>query len=239
MRLSVKGRINLGMKPRKFYLLASPVYVSAVLLLLLNDFVLKRSYPGWLTGKLSAFAGLFAFSVFALILLPRRLSIVSLALAFALWKTPFSEPLISWWDSMALWPAGRTVDYTDLFAITIIPLAWIFHQHAKTEHIRLGWCLLSCCISLFAFCATTKAPTPEQQAAFAAAVEEYKFTGDEPSYLLSLNRKELYRRIEALGFVVSGGTEVYPDFNKHTAYIFPRPLAPLRAQLSSTKSPAR
>ncbi len=41
--------------------LLSPTFLAAVLLLLLNDHWLKQAYPGWLTGKLSDFAGLFFF----------------------------------------------------------------------------------------------------------------------------------------------------------------------------------
>lgn len=44
--------------------LASPAFVASVLLLLINDFVLKPQIGNAVTGKLSDFAGLFAFPFF-------------------------------------------------------------------------------------------------------------------------------------------------------------------------------
>src|SRR5512138_134848 len=41
--------------------LQHPATVSSILLLLINDHVLKTVSPSWLTGKLSDFAGLFFF----------------------------------------------------------------------------------------------------------------------------------------------------------------------------------
>src|SRR5918995_4450814 len=38
--------------------LASPVFVLALVVLVLNDHVLKQAWPGWVTGKLSDVAGL-------------------------------------------------------------------------------------------------------------------------------------------------------------------------------------
>ena len=38
--------------------LASPGFVLALVVLVLNDHVLKQAYPGWVTGKLSDVAGL-------------------------------------------------------------------------------------------------------------------------------------------------------------------------------------
>ncbi|MCP4580716.1 MAG: hypothetical protein GY839_03815 [candidate division Zixibacteria bacterium] len=48
-----------------FNMLFNPIFLLALALLLLNDHLLKAAYPGWLTGKLSDFAGLFVMAVFA------------------------------------------------------------------------------------------------------------------------------------------------------------------------------
>ncbi len=210
-------------RTRKYCLLASPIFIAAVGLLLLNDFFLKRGFPCWFTGKLSDFAGLFAFSVMGLILWPRRVSLFFVASWFVFWKIPLSQPLIDWWNASIGCEIGRTVDYTDLAAIAVVPLAWVFHQRSSKRNFSRDWCFVTASISLFAFCATSKAPTPEQMAAFHAAVAEYTFVEHQPTYALPFNRKELYQRIEGLGFVVSGSTGLYPDFNKHSAYILPRP----------------
>ena len=213
----------MNLNTRKFYLLTSPVYVAAVGLLLLNDFVLKRNCPCWLTGKLSDFAGLFAFCVFSLIIWPQPKVLLGIGLSFALWKSPFSQPLITWCCTATGWSIGRTTDYTDLIALSVIPLAWIFHETACPAH-RIEWCLASCCVSLFAFAATSQLPPPEQRAAFAAAVAEFNFTEQRPTYSLPFTRRELYQRMESLGFRVSGSTGLWPDFNKHSAYLIPSRL---------------
>jgi hypothetical protein len=61
-------------------LVTSPAFVCAVALLLLNDWVLKPAFPGWWTGKLSDFAGLFAFALFwSAVLLQWRRGVFALA----------------------------------------------------------------------------------------------------------------------------------------------------------------
>ena len=41
-----------------------PIPASAVAVLIINDHYLKAHYPGWITGKLSDFAGIFFFPLF-------------------------------------------------------------------------------------------------------------------------------------------------------------------------------
>lgn len=212
------------MRPRKTWLLCSPCFVLSIFLLILNDFVLKQAYPSWFNGKLSDFSGVFAFTLFCLVLRRARSTLWMVAAWFVFWKTPFSQPLIDSWNSTSLWSISRTVDYTDLTALAMIPLAAIYHDRSREKNVRRGWCLLSGAVAAFAFCATSRAMTPQEMAAYHAAVAEYKFTEQQPTYSLPLDRRELYHQIEALGFMVAGGTGIYPDFNKHTAYILPRPM---------------
>jgi hypothetical protein len=56
-------------------LLRAP-FIIALAVLLLNDFMLKQVYPGFVTGKLSDFAGIFVFAVFWSSLLPRGRAII-------------------------------------------------------------------------------------------------------------------------------------------------------------------
>src|SRR5438270_13554595 len=111
------------MTPQKPWLLCSPCFVLSIFLLIFNDFILKQAYPSWFSGKLSDFAGLFAFSVFVLVLRPRKSTLLIVAAWFVFWKTPFSQPLINGWNLTLPWPLARTVDYTDLIALAMIPLA--------------------------------------------------------------------------------------------------------------------
>src|SRR5262245_57038141 len=105
--------------------LASPAFIAALALLVLNDFVLKPLFHNDLTGKLSDFAGLFALTLFVATLWPqhRRLAACVIAVSFTFWKTSYAEPLIEAWNAVAPFAFGRTVDLTDLVALPMIPLA--------------------------------------------------------------------------------------------------------------------
>lgn len=118
-----------------FDLLTSPGFLLGLSLLLLNDFVFKRYLHGALSGKLSDFAGLFVFPIFWVAFLPRlRHAIYGLTAAvFVFWKSSYSQPLIEIWNSSAFFSVARTVDYTDLLALFILP--WSFHYSGR--HSRL------------------------------------------------------------------------------------------------------
>ena len=45
-------------------IILTKIYISSLILLLLNDILLKQLFPGFITGKLSDFTGLFIFVVF-------------------------------------------------------------------------------------------------------------------------------------------------------------------------------
>jgi hypothetical protein len=105
--------------------LASPAFIAALALLVVNDVALKPLFHNVLTGKLSDFAGLFALTLFATTLWPRyrRLAACAIATAFAFWKTTYAEPLIALLNAVSPVAFGRTVDLTDLVALPMIPLA--------------------------------------------------------------------------------------------------------------------
>jgi hypothetical protein len=108
-------------------LLTSPLFVAAVALLILNDWYLKAVFGNALTGKLSDFAGLTAFTIFWAALLPRwrRTVFTGTAAAFILWKSPLSEGLLTAWNAVAPLQLDRVIDYTDWIAlIVLIPVYW-------------------------------------------------------------------------------------------------------------------
>ena len=144
---------------RRLFLLLTPAFLSSVLLLLINDHVLKQLFHNWLTGKLSDVAGLFAFTLFWLAVLPRtwsRKTLASIGVLFIIWKTELSEPLLYFLNGLSPLSFDRIVDYTDLLALTALPLAsWytrtvkplLFSQLAHTGVAAL---------SLLAFVATSR-----------------------------------------------------------------------------------
>jgi hypothetical protein len=102
--------------------LCTPMFVGALVVLLLNDNVLKAMYGNWWTGKLSDFVGLWAFGAFlvALTRWPRTSVAAGVAVAFLVWKSPLADPLIAFWNGWA-WPnIGRTQDWSDLIALPVL-----------------------------------------------------------------------------------------------------------------------
>lgn len=98
--------------------------LASLLVLLLNDFWLKSVWPGVITGKLSDFAGIALVTLLLLAVAPRnRWSVfAAIATGFTYWKSPLSQPLIQWLNDGLPWQVGRVVDYTDLIALSIMPL---------------------------------------------------------------------------------------------------------------------
>lgn len=128
--------------PRPAEILTSPSFVVAVVVLVVNDWILKAAVGNWWTGKLSDFAGLYAFALFWCALLPRRRTIIVAltGLGFLLWKSPLSGPGIAAWNALGggLLPVTRVVDYTDWIALAVlVPVA----RAARTAHepMRRRW----------------------------------------------------------------------------------------------------
>ncbi len=113
---------------QNFKILTSFWFVFGLSILLLNDFLLKDIFGNWLTGKLSDFAGLFVFLVFWATIFPKHKLIVAwiTAILFIFWKSQYSQTLIDIWNSLDLLNIYRTVDYSDLFALLILPIAYKF-----------------------------------------------------------------------------------------------------------------
>ncbi len=136
---------------------ATPQFIATLLLLLLNDHVLKYSFPGWLTGKLSDFAGVFVFVSFFYACFPKRNALInySTAFIFILWKSPYSQLLIDYWNSLNILVVERVVDYTDLLALTILPVAKIHFTNLGGYHSKRILAIPIAYLSLFAILGTS------------------------------------------------------------------------------------
>lgn len=127
-------------------------------ILLLNDFILKDLYGNWLTGKLSDFAGLFVFSLFFIAVLPKYRQVVLYAtgILFIFWKSPFSQPSINFWNSLTIFNIQRVIDYTDLFALLMLPLAGFYSKTVpKAPELKFNP-ILPMLVACFAFVATSR-----------------------------------------------------------------------------------
>ena len=137
--------------------LSSCGFLVGLFLLLLNDLVLKWVAGGFITGKLSDFAGLFVFPLFWSALFPRHRVLIHCmtAAGFVWWKLPLSAPWIDFVNSWSPASIGRIEDLTDLVALSAIVASYWFSAGPR-PHVPLPpprWVVIP--IALFAFSATT------------------------------------------------------------------------------------
>ena len=144
-------------------LILSPGFLLGLAILAGNDFLWKAHYHNWLTGKLSDFAGLWSITLltFAIVKIRPRWVILFWAISFLFWKSLYSQPLIDSWNQTGLPTIGRVVDLTDLTAIFILPIAFIYaRKRQRLASLKLAWILRRAAIlstlslSLFLFTAT-------------------------------------------------------------------------------------
>ena len=134
------------------------LFLASIFLLLINDLYLKFEYHNYLTGKLSDFVGLFAFPYFFSSFFPKKIKSIYIlcGILFVFWKSEFSQPIFDFALSNGI-GMNRTVDYSDLIALLILPFSYIYWKSEskslfkatnKLRPIIIG-------ISCFAFIATT------------------------------------------------------------------------------------
>lgn len=103
-----------------------PLFLLSITLLILNDWVFKNAFHNELTGKLSDFAGLFAFPFLFSVLFPRKKRFVHIitAIGFLYWNSPLSQSFIVFFNHWNI-PINRTIDYTDNIALLSIILSYV------------------------------------------------------------------------------------------------------------------
>lgn len=183
------------------FLSTSPVFLIAVALLLLNDWILKDAFGNWVTGKLSDFAGLFAFALFWGALLPRRrgAAIGMTAVVFMVWKSPLSADALTAWNAIGAWPLARVVDYTDWLALTVLYPAYRLLDRLspldergagarRTPTLRQrATAIATAAVAMVAFMATSR------------GLPRYPIP-DPEGYLVPGGRREVRLALDSLGF---------------------------------------
>ena len=140
LRAWLAGRDGPGRPAPPLGELLDPVSLAGVLTLFVNDWVLKGRAPGWLTGKLSDFAGLLFFPLAltagfdTLLWLARRgdfsLRLGKLAAAIGLVAVGFVA-----WKLLGI--RGAVRDPTDLAALVMLVPAWLIGR-AEVARVPLG-----------------------------------------------------------------------------------------------------
>lgn len=103
----------------------NPIFISSLLILLINDFFLKYAFHNWITGKLSDIFGIIVFALFftAFASKFKKSIFIITAFAFSFWKTSYSQPIIEFWNTLKIIQFDRTIDYTDIICVLVlIPL---------------------------------------------------------------------------------------------------------------------
>lgn len=146
--------------------LLSPFFIFCLVLLILNDFILKGTFHNVLTGKLSDFCGLFIFPIFWSAVFPRHKLWVFIltGVLFIYWKSEYASGLIKLVNTIL--NIQRTVDPTDLLSLPVLLLGW-FHLNSGPRMslsdslvARLSGLFIGA-VAVFSICATTQERYPQ------------------------------------------------------------------------------
>lgn len=107
-------------------LISNYVFVLGLLILFVNDQVLKFAYPNFITGKLSDICGIIIFPFFLTFIFPKlkQNSVFVASIIFAFWKSEYSQGLIDFYNEYSLIESSRIIDYSDLFVLLLLPLPY-------------------------------------------------------------------------------------------------------------------
>jgi hypothetical protein len=117
--------------------MTSPVFVAALVVLVVNDHLLKGLWPSLITGKLSDVAGLVIVAIVLSVIVGRRPAIIASAVGFAALKAvpgvnELASPLLG----------GTTLtDRTDLLALAALAPTywWLGRQHLSASRETPDW----------------------------------------------------------------------------------------------------
>ncbi len=140
---------------------------------MLNDGFLKAEYHNWFIGKLSDVVGVVVFAFFLTAWQPRykKAMFWATAIAFAWWKTPYSQPLIDGWNGWEIIPLQRTVDYTDILCVLVLWPAYYYRPKTNWRPLLQKMVAYPMVVlTLFAIVATS---APDQYAGNVVSVQQF------------------------------------------------------------------
>ncbi|MFB3389732.1 hypothetical protein [Flavobacterium sp. LAR06] len=172
----------------KFELLTSELFILGIFTVLVNDFYLKYEFSNIITGKLSDFAGLFIFPFFLAVFFPKQiLKIYCLTgVFFIFWKFQISDGFINWISQSLNLAFYRTVDSSDLIALSVLPFSYQYFKRKYVEDKKSFFLVNSLIGTLCAFTILADSQ-PRQKIAL-------KIKSDKV-YLMPISKKNLYKKL--------------------------------------------
>jgi len=162
-----------------------PVFILSLTLLILNDWFFKTAFHNEITGKLSDFAGLFAFPFLISSLFPKHKKSIHIltALLFIIWNSELSQVIITYLNQLSI-PVGRTIDITDNIALVSILASYYCLNNKLALTLKplfqKGLIMVSC----LAFMATSLPP------------QEYReYVNIDKEYTFEFSKRELVSRL--------------------------------------------
>ena len=200
----------------------NPAFFIGLVLLFLNDQVLKWTFANTWTGKLSDLAGLLIFPLFLSFVWPRfwKWTPLLTAIGFIWWKSPYSEAFLSWYNQLAVIPLTRVVDYSDLWCLLVLPLSFLLLLRIRAAPIlllppsRLP-IMLVLTISIMVFMATSP---PARYYYMMSNGDLHLYA----NYKVRMNKKEILEKLDQLDMEVRIDTALWQMEGKH-AYPYPFP----------------
>jgi hypothetical protein len=191
-----------------------PLFLCSVSLLVLNDWLFKSVFHNELTGKLSDFAGLFAFPFLFSVLFPKKKLFIHIVtvIGFLLWNSPISQGLIDFFNGCRM-PINRTIDYTDnialisvVFSYFALKSSYCFQFHPVMKKV---WIVLSCA----AFIATSLPPREIRE--YVVMDKTYQFDISKEYLLNKLN----FIQMELIKKNFSNSPDIRFDEEKNIFYL--------------------
>ena len=120
-------------EPKKHFRI---IFITSIILLIVNDIFLKSYYSNYFTGKLSDIVGLFSFPYFLSLLLPKtvKFNYIGTAIFFIIWKSELIEPILIFFQNLGI-GINRTVDYSDLITLIVLPISYRYWNSNFNDYI--------------------------------------------------------------------------------------------------------
>lgn len=200
------------------YFIANYFFIFFLLLLVLNDHIFKTTFSNVLTGKLSDFAGVVVLYLLLLYIFPKfkkSLAALVVVLFFTFWKSAYAQGFIYFYNNISPIKITRVVDYTDLFALLILPFIYFlsvnknFFYKVRIEKINTVLVLLP---TIFALMATS----PPRYYTYGPYSGDVQFGNDYNHVTLNLSKEQILDELKKRSIVVAKDTNRIIAGSRHS-----------------------